>query len=94
MFRWNLCFRPQSSNRWIACVLVPYDEAPSINIRDLPDLKQQIDDLKATIATKSPTVPLYWLLGAAIGALVVGYLAGHLLLARRVRKQFGGLRVY
>ncbi|MCZ6641899.1 MAG: hypothetical protein O7F71_10015 [Gammaproteobacteria bacterium] len=64
------------------------------NIRDLPDLKQQIDDLNATLATKNPVVPLYWLLGAAIGALVVGYVAGHLLLARRVRKQFGGLRVY
>jgi len=64
------------------------------DIRDLPDLKQQIGDLHAALATKYSAVPRSWLLGALIGALVVGYVAGHLLLARRVRKQFGGLRVY
>lgn len=64
------------------------------DIRDLPDLKQQLGDLHAALATKYEAVPRSWLLGTLIGALVVGYVAGHLLLARRVRKQFGGLRVY
>ncbi len=63
-------------------------------IRDLPTLEEANAALRAQIAAQGTSVLWYWLAVAAIAALAVGWTAGYLWLDRRVRSQFGGVRVY
>lgn len=63
-------------------------------IRDLPELEQANAALRAQLAAQGTSVVWYWLVAAAIAALAVGWAAGYLWLDRRVRSQFGGVRVY
>ncbi len=63
-------------------------------IRDLPELEQANAALRAQLAAQGTSVVWYWLVAAAIAALAAGWAAGYLWLDRRVRSQFGGVRVY
>jgi SH3 domain protein len=63
-------------------------------IRDLPELEQANAALRTQLAAQGTSVVWYWLVAAAIAALAVGWAAGYLWLDRRVRSQFGGVRVY
>ena len=35
-----------------------------------------------------------WVIGAAVVALIVGFMLGWRMLDRRIRKKYGGLRIY
>lgn len=63
-------------------------------LTNLPALERQNQSLRTELHAIGTTVPRYWLVVAALGALVIGCLAGYYWLDRRVRKQFGGVRVY
>ncbi len=63
-------------------------------LTNLPDLERQNQSLRAELEAVGTTVPRYWLAVSAFGALAIGCLAGYYWLDRRVRKQFGGVRVY
>ncbi len=63
-------------------------------IRDLPALEEANAALRAQLAAQGTNVVWYWLVAAAIVALAIGWAAGYLWLDRRVRSQFGGVRVY
>lgn len=63
-------------------------------IRDLPELEQANAALRTQLAAQGISVVWYWLVAAAIAALAIGWAAGYMWLDRRVRSQFGGVRVY
>lgn len=63
-------------------------------LMNLPELERQNQGLQAQLAAVGTTVPRYWLAVSAFAALAIGCLAGYLWLDRRVRKKFGGVRVY
>lgn len=63
-------------------------------IRDLPSLQAENAELKAELAASGTRVPLWWLLLAALLSLLLGAFLGYVWLDRRVRKNFGGIRVY
>lgn len=63
-------------------------------LTNLPELERQNQGLQAALAAVGTTVPRYWLAVSAFGALAIGCLAGYFWLDRRVRKKFGGVRVY
>ncbi len=63
-------------------------------LTNLPALERQNQSLRAELEAVGTTVPRYWLALSAFGALVIGCLVGYYWLDRRVRKQFGGVRVY
>lgn len=69
------------------------DEARS-GITDLPMLKQENASLTKALNEGGVRVPLFWLAIAAVISLLAGALLGYLWLDRRVRRQFGGVRVY
>ena len=50
--------------------------------------------LRDALSTTERSVPLNWLLAAAAITLILGFLSGYWWLDRRVRRQFGGVRVY
>ena len=64
------------------------------NITELPELKQRNAELVSELEATGTSVAVRWLFVAAIITFVVGCLAGYLWLDRRVRRQFGGLKVY
>ena len=64
------------------------------SITQLPDLEREIASLRQTLSSQGSQVHLNWLIAAATLAFVTGCLAGYYWLDRRVRKRFGGLRVY
>ena len=63
-------------------------------IENLPRVEQENIDLKVKLATIGTTLPLIWVIAAAVAAFSAGCLAGYLWLDRRVRRQFGGIKVY
>ncbi|MEE8244049.1 MAG: TIGR04211 family SH3 domain-containing protein [Pseudomonadales bacterium] len=63
-------------------------------LTNLPELERQNQGLQAQLAAVGTTVPRYWLAVSAFAALGIGCLAVYLWLDRRVRKKFGGVRVY
>jgi len=64
------------------------------NITELPELKQRNAELVSELEAAGTSVAVRWLFVAAIITFVIGCLAGYLWLDRRVRRQFGGLKVY
>jgi hypothetical protein len=64
------------------------------NIARLPELESQNVALLSALDTVGTSVAMRWLILAAIVAFAVGCLAGYKWLDRRVRRQFGGLKVY
>jgi hypothetical protein len=64
------------------------------SISALPELEQRNTELRATLDAAGSNVAMHWLIAATIAAFIVGALIGYLWLDRRVRRQFGGLRVY
>lgn len=45
-------------------------------------------------AEQSSEAPWVWVLGSSAAALVVGFIAGWRMLDRRIRRKYGGLRIY
>lgn len=64
------------------------------NITELPELQQLNTELQSALDASGTNVPVRWLLVAAVAAFLAGCLGGYLWLDRRVRRQFGGLKVY
>jgi hypothetical protein len=64
------------------------------NIARLPELESQNIELLSALNTVGTSVAMRWLVLAAIAAFAAGCLAGYKWLDRRVRRQFGGLKVY
>ncbi len=63
-------------------------------IADLPAIQAENAELQAALNEGGIRVPILWLLISAVIALITGAVLGYLWLDRRVRRQFGGLRVY
>ncbi len=63
-------------------------------IEKLPALEQTNADLRSELAQAGARVPLSWLTASAGASLVIGMLAGYFWLDRKVRRRFGGIRVY
>ena len=61
---------------------------------DLPGVRAENESLKASLAERGVTVPVLWLTVAVAVSLALGALLGHWWLGRKVRKQFGGVKVY
>jgi len=63
-------------------------------IADLPELQQRNAELQSALDARGMKVALRWLVVATVAAFAVGCIGGYLWLDRRVRKRFGGLKVY
>ncbi|MEM8766962.1 MAG: TIGR04211 family SH3 domain-containing protein [Pseudomonadota bacterium] len=63
-------------------------------IERLPGLEVENAALKETLAADGPRIPFGWFLLSIALCLVAGAGLGYWWLDRRVRRQFGGLRVY
>lgn len=63
-------------------------------IEELPELRNTNAELEAQLASVDSMVARHWLLIAALAMLIIGFGTGYYWLDRRVRKQFGGVRVY
>jgi len=63
-------------------------------IRELPALKDSNEALRARLEAGRAAVAPVWLLLATATALLIGILLGYWWLDRKVRRQFGGVRVY
>ena len=63
-------------------------------IADLPAVRAENEDLKLTLDAIGIQIPLLWVLLATLATLVAGFVFGYWWLDRRVRKNFGGVRVY
>ena len=63
-------------------------------IVELPELQREVGTLRQALDAQAHSVHSNWLIAAAIAAFVAGCAAGYYWLDRRVRKRFGGLRVY
>ena len=63
-------------------------------IADLPAIRAENDDLQQALDAIGIQIPLLWVLLAALAALITGIIAGYWWLDRKVRKNFGGVRVY
>ena len=61
---------------------------------NLPALQEENAALKATLSATGIRIPIVWVIGLALAALVVGWLVGNWWLDRKVRRKFGGVRVY
>jgi hypothetical protein len=64
------------------------------DVVNLPALQEQNAELKASLNASGIRVPIAWVIGVALAALVVGWLVGNWWLDRKVRRKFGGVRVY
>lgn len=63
-------------------------------VTDLPGLRAENENLKAALNEGGIRVPLLWIFIASMLSLLLGGLLGYWLLDRRVRRRFGGIRVY
>ena len=61
---------------------------------NLPALEAENARLRGSLDALENSVPLNWLLAAAAITLILGFVIGYWWLDRRVRRQFGGVRVY
>ncbi len=64
------------------------------NIARLPQLERDNADLRSALDAVGTSVAVRWLIVAVILAFAAGCLAGYVWLDRRVRRQFGGLKIY
>ena len=69
-------------------------ETAQLGLRNLPELERQNQNLTMQMDAVGASVPRYWLAITGFGSLIIGALAGYFWLDRKVRKQFGGVRVY
>lgn len=65
-----------------------------LGIVELPELKAENESLKAALNDGGVRVPLVWLLIVAFASLLLGAFAGYSWLDRKIRRKFGGIRVY
>jgi hypothetical protein len=61
---------------------------------NLPALEEENAELQATLSASGIRIPLAWVIGVVLSALIVGWLVGNWWLDRKVRRKFGGVRVY
>ncbi|MFV2090330.1 MAG: hypothetical protein ACC642_06730, partial [Pseudomonadales bacterium] len=64
------------------------------DIIDLPVLQQENAALKESLQASGILVPMIWVIAAALSSFFVGWFAGNWWLDRKVRRTFGGVRVY
>ncbi len=64
------------------------------DIIDLPALQQENATLKESLQASGILVPMIWVIAAALSSFFVGWFAGNWWLDRKVRRTFGGVRVY
>ena len=69
-------------------------ESAKEGIVALPELQKEVAALQDALDQRGASVHLNWLIAAAAAAFVFGCIAGYYWLDRRVRKRFGGLRIY
>lgn len=69
------------------------DEATS-GISELPGLKADNTELRAELAASGSRIASYWAIIIGVACVIGGFVVGYFWLDRRVRKQFGGVRVY
>ena len=69
------------------------DEATS-GISELPGLKEDNAELRAELAASGSRIASYWAIIIGVACVIGGFVVGYFWLDRRVRKQFGGVRVY
>ena len=65
-----------------------------LGVDDLPALRSENASLKQALASTGSRIPVPWVAAAVTIALIAGFIAGYGWLDRRVRKQFGGLKLY
>ena len=65
-----------------------------LGIVELPELKAENKALNAALNDGGVRVPFVWLLISAFVSLLLGAFAGYSWLDRKVRRKFGGIRVY
>jgi hypothetical protein len=63
-------------------------------VADLPAVRAENETLKARLEAGGIQVPLLWLIVAVLTSLLMGILLGYRWLDRKVRRHFGGIRVY
>lgn len=63
-------------------------------ITELPEVMARNEALNAEIAARGIRIPILWFGLAVVGALAIGSFLGHWRLDRKVRRKFGGVRVY
>lgn len=63
-------------------------------IQDLPAVRAENENLMAALSARGISVPLPWLFGITGITLLAGFGLGYWWLDRRVRRQFGGHRLY
>jgi SH3 domain protein len=61
---------------------------------DLPGIRAENESLKASLSERGVTVPIVWFSIAVAISLALGTAIGHWWLGRKVRRQFGGVKVY
>jgi len=69
-------------------------DSQSADIARLEELQSENQALEARLDATGVRVSLPWLAAATALALLIGAVAGYLWLDRRVRRQFGGLKLY
>ena len=74
--------------------LINWQSLAGNNDDEMTRLRSENQSYAQRMATYRNSVPLLWALIAASLTLVVGSIAGYQWLDRRIRRRFGGLRVY
>jgi SH3 domain protein len=83
----------QARQARITALETQLDEATS-GISELPGLKADNAELRAELAASGSRIASLWAAIIAAACAIGGFIAGCYWLDRRVRKQFGGVRVY